>query len=155
VHYLENIFITQDMSVLEVLEVSSKYETNIIPVLSQSEKEYLGYAEIGSIIRDFGETPFMSEYGTVIIVQNGINDHSFSKISQIVESNNTKILGVYISDITNDVVETTLKVGNGDINTILQTFRRYGYQVVIDHVSDVLLSNLKDRSRYFNRYLNI
>ncbi len=153
--YFENIFVKEDMNVLEMLEVASKYHSNVIPVLSQNEGRYLGYTEVTNLMAELGEMPFLNEHGSVIVVQKGMNDHSFSEVCQIVESNNTKILSVYISKFENDLVETTIKIGDGDFNAILQTFRRYGYEIISDHYDDVFLNNLKERSRYFDKYLNM
>jgi len=52
-------------------------------------------------------------------------------------------------------VQSTVKFGDGDFNAIIQTFRRYSYDIVSDHYDDVFLSNLKERSRYFDKYLNM
>lgn len=151
----ERFFVTEDVNELEILEVISKNETNIMPVLSQAEKKYLGYVELQTVIEFFSDMPFLSEHGNILVVAKGMTDQSFSEICQIVESNNTKIFSAYISKIENDIVETTLKIGNGDFNTIIQTFRRYGYEIISDHYDDVFLSTLKERSRYFDKYLNM
>ena len=151
----ENFFVREGVNELEVLETIGKYETNMMPVLSQEEGKYLGYVELQEVMDVFSDMPFLGEYGNIIVVQKGINDHSFSEISQIVETNNTKVLSIYISKIERDIVETTIKMGDGDLNAIIQTFRRYGYEIISDHYDDALLMNLKERSRYLDKYLNM
>ena len=47
----------------------------------------------------FNHTPFFSEPGGVILVEKNNIDFSFSELSQIVESNNAKMLGAFISKI--------------------------------------------------------
>lgn len=153
--YYERFSVKEGVNTLEMLEVASKYESNVIPVLSQDEGKYLGYVELSNIMSAFGDMPFMNEHGNIIVIQKGINDHSFSEVCQIVESNNAKVLGAYVSNVEMDVVQTTVKMGDGDFNAIVQTFRRYGYEIISDHYDDVFLNNLKERSRYFTKYLNI
>ncbi len=153
--FYESFFVTEGVNSLEIMEATSKYDANIMPVLSQEEKKYLGYVELKYVMSAFSDMPFLSEYGNVIVVAKGINDHSFSEVTQIVESNNTKVLCAYISDTKKDMIQTTVKIGDGDFNAIIQTFRRYGYEIISDHYDDVFLNNLKERSRYFNKYLNI
>ena len=153
--FYESFFVTEGVNSLEIMEATSKYDANIMPVLSQEEKKYLGYVELKYVMSAFSDMPFLSEYGNVIVVAKGINDHSFSEVTQIVESNNTKVLCAYISDTKMDMIQTTVKIGDGDFNAIIQTFRRYGYEIISDHYDDVFLNNLKERSRYFNKYLNI
>ena len=58
----------------------------------------------------------------VIVVEKGYNDFSFSEISQIVESNDAKLLGAFISKTENDLTQITLKIGNAGLSTILQSF---------------------------------
>jgi len=151
----ENFFVIEGGNALEFIEVISKHQTNMMPVLSQESKKYLGYVELQGVLDIFSDMPFLNEYGNIIVVAKGVSDQSFSEICQIVESNNVKVLSIYVSNIHNDVVETTLKMGNGDFNAIIQTFRRYGYEVISDHYDDVFLNNLKERSRYFDKYLNM
>lgn len=152
---IENFYGKEDMNEQEVMEIMGKYRTNILPILSQNKGDYLGYLELKHILAFFSGMPFMNEHGNIIVVSKGQTDHSFSEICQIVESNNTKVLSVYVSNFENELVQTTIKMGDGDFNAIAQTFRRYGYEVISDHYDDVFLSNLKERSRYFDRYLNI
>lgn len=151
----EKFCVLEGTNSLGFLEVISKYQTNIMPVLSQEEKKYIGYVEMQDILDVFGDMPFLSEHGNIIVVAKGIADQSFSEICQIVESNNVKILASYVSNIDDKMVQTTLKIGDGDFNTVIQTFRRYGYAIISDHYDDVFLSNLKERSRYFDKYLNM
>lgn len=152
---LENFYGKEDMNEQEVMELMGRYETNILPILSQDKGEYLGYLKLKHILAYFSDMPFMNEHGNIIVVEKGQVDQSFSEVCQIIESNNTKVLSVYVSNFENDMVQTTIKMGDGDFNAIAQTFRRYGYDVISDHYDDVFLSNLKERSRYFDRYLNI
>ncbi|WP_010523409.1 CBS domain-containing protein [Aquimarina agarivorans] len=151
----ESFYVKEGMNELEVLETLGKYQTNLMPVLSHEKVRYLGYVELQEVMAVFGDMPFLSEYGNVIVVQKGMNDHSFSEICQIVESNNIKVLAVYVSNLERDIVETTVKTSDGDMNGLLQTFRRYGYEIVSDHYDDVFLKNLQERSRYLDKYLNM
>ena len=99
--------------------------------------------------------PFLSEPGGIVVIEKGHNDFSFSQISQIVESNNGKLLGAFISKMKNDLVQVTLKIGNTGLNDIIQTFRRYSYNIVSGHEEDSYTQSLKDRSDYLKKYLNM
>jgi hypothetical protein len=48
-----------------------------------------------------------------------------------------------------------VKITLGSINEIIQTFRRYNYEIVSEHQEDDYLNNLKERSEYLNKYLNM
>ena len=45
--------------------------------------------------------------------------------------------------------------GIKDINEIIQTFRRYNYSVLSLHEDDFYLQDLKDRSDYLQKYLDM
>ncbi len=153
-HLLDFFYVNDDISLLELIKQFADHDCNIIPVLNK-EKEYLGYFELSDILDLFSEHPFLLEHGTMLVVEKFHKDYSFSEISQIVESNNGKILGLYISSKNGDTTQITLKIISEDINEIIQTFRRYNYNVLSEHEDDFYLQDLKDRSEYLQRYLNM
>ena len=151
---LEGFFVRETTNWLDVLEAFAQNSCNIMPVLDKNNN-YLGYYELNDIISLFNDTPFFADPGTVLVVEKGKNDYSLSEISQIVESNNGKLLGAFISKVENDLAQITIKIGNIGLNDILQTFRRYGYNVVSGHDEDSYVESLKERSEYLSKYLNI
>jgi CBS domain-containing protein len=151
---LESFFVRENMILLDVLEVFAKNNTTIVPVLD-AENNYKGYYEADSMIKNFYETPFLREQGGIIVLRKGTLDYSMSQITQIVESNNGKILGIFVSDANAYKVEITLKINLGEMNEILQSFRRYDYEIISDHQDDDYLDILKERSEYLDKYLSI
>ncbi|WP_369766124.1 CBS domain-containing protein [Flavobacterium sp. WC2429] len=151
---LEGFFTKTDSLWLEVLEVFAKNHSNLIPVLDENNT-YVGYYEIDDIMSFFHQTPFLKEQGRIIKVKKGILDYSMSQITQIVESNNGKLLGLFISEADVDTIEVTMKISLGAINEIIQTFRRYNYEITSEHQEDDYINNLKERSDYLDKYLNI
>lgn len=151
---MEAFFVRDNTLWLDVLEAFAKNSSNIMPVLD-SNNRYLGYYELNDIISLFGESPFFSEAGGILVVEKGVNDYSFSEVSQIVESNKGKLLGAFISKMNTDLVQVTLKIGNAGLNEIIQTFRRYSYNIISGHEDDSYIESLKDRSDYLNKYLNM
>ena len=139
---------------LDVLEVFAKNQTNVVAVLDENN-QYVGYYELEDIMKFFHETPFLKEAGGIIVVRKGIIDYSMGQITQIVESNNGKLLGLFISDADAESVQVTMKISLGAINEIIQTFRRYNYEIISDHQEDHYINNLKERSDYLDKYLNI
>lgn len=150
----ERFFVRDTTLWLDVLEVFAKNETNLVPVLS-AENKYLGYYEITDIIKFFDQTPFLKEAGGILVVEKGVLDYSMSEVSQIVESNNGRLLGLFISEASMNKVQITLKISLGGLSEIIQTFRRYNYDIITEHQEDAYLNTLKDRSDYLDKYLNI
>jgi predicted transcriptional regulator len=151
---LEGFFVRSSMIWLDVLEVFAKNNSNIVPVLDDKNK-YIGYYEISDILNFFHQTPFLKESGVIVIIKKSISGFSLSQISQIVESNNGKLLGLFISETDTLNVQITLKISMGPINEIIQTFRRYDYEIISEHYEDNYINTLKERSDYLDKYLNI
>lgn len=151
---LEGFFARKNMIWLDVLEVFAKNHTNVVPVLDD-ENNYTGYYELEDIVKFFHETPFLKEQGGIIIIEKSMLDYSMSQITQIVESNNGKLLGLFVSEASADKIQITLKIALGGMNEIIQTFRRYNYEIISEHQEDNYLNSLKERSEYLDKYLNM
>ena len=150
---IEDFYVRNSTVWLTVLEAFAEKDSNIMPVLD-SDNKYLGYYQLNDIISMFNHTPFFSEAGGVILVEKSNIDFSFSELSQIIESNNAKMLGAFISKIDGELTQITIKIGGSSLTHIFQDFRRYGYTVVSSHEDDEFLQTLKERSAYLNNYLN-
>lgn len=151
---IEGFYVKKNSTWLNVLGEFASNDCNIMPVLD-SKNNYLGYYQLVDIISLFNKTPFLSEPGGIIIVEKAYNDYSLSEISQIIESNNVKLLGLFVSSQEDDMTQITIKIENSGLNTIFESLRRYGYNIILGHEDDEFLKMLKDRSSYLNRYLNL
>ncbi|SHG82470.1 CBS domain-containing protein [Flagellimonas flava] len=151
---LESFFVTKETSWLDVLETFSRNEANVLPVLDENHVVQ-GYYDLQDVVAFFIDTPFFKEPGGILVVGTGMKDYSFSEIAQIVESNNARLLGAFITDSQNDVVQITLKIGTLNLNEVAQTFRRYNYTIIFGNSDDQFLEDLKQRSDYLEKYLNV
>ena len=150
----DRFYVRSEMIWLDILEEFAKNESNIVPVLN-SQNKYIGYYELDDVIKFFHETPFLREEGGILVIRKEISSYSMSQVAQIVESNNAKLLGLFISKTEVNFIEVTLKISQSSLNEIIQTFRRYEYEIISEHQEDSYLKNLKDRSDYLDKYLNI
>ncbi|WP_299046360.1 CBS domain-containing protein [uncultured Polaribacter sp.] len=151
---LHSFFADEKATVLELLKIFADNDTNIIPILNDV-KEYMGYLDLRDVLDVFSTSPFMIDEGETLIVEKLINDYSMSQVTQIVESNNGKLLGLYISEKTHETVQITLKIISEEINEIMHTFRRYDYKIISIHENDIYLEDLKNRSEYLQKYLEM
>jgi Mg/Co/Ni transporter MgtE len=151
---LEGFFARENMIWLDVLEVFAKNHSNLVPVLNE-KNQYLGYYEISDILNFFHETPFLQESGAILVVQKKTADYAVGEITQIIESNNGRILGLFISASDAENTQVTVKISSGVMNEIIQSFRRYNYEIISEHFEDNYINTLKERSDYLDKYLNI
>ena len=153
-HLLDFFFTDENTAILKLIKLFTDNQTNIMPVLND-KKKYIGYYELNDILEVFSASPFLFNEGVSIVVEKNKKDFSISEVSQIVESNDGKILGLYISSEISDTRQVTIKINSEDINEIIQTFRRYNYNVISEHKDDFYLQDLKDRSDYLQKYLDM
>lgn len=151
---IEPFHVVSGSNWMDVLKAFATHNCNVIPVLDE-ENKYLGYYELADIMGIFNETPFLNEAGGIIVIEKEAQEYSFSEICQIVESNGSHIYGIFISKHNDNTVEITLKIGREALNSVVQTFRRYNYRVISQHNEDRFLRDLKERSEYLDKYLNI
>lgn len=138
----------------DVLQIFNDNDTNRVPVLNDLN-QYVGYYELSTIVEVFAETPFLKEEGNTIIVEKNLSDYSMSEIAQIIETNNCKLYGLFISEINLGRIQVAIKLSMGNMNEILQTFRRYEYDIISEHLDDTYINALKHRSDYLDKYLNL
>jgi acetoin utilization protein AcuB len=149
-------FVFEDQHIYEVIALASKLKLTIIPVLNR-ENEYLGSVLLSDLAGWFSMLTGVGQPGGIITLVVHINDYSLSEIARIVESNNARILSVYIFNHEGSfVTDVTIKVNTTEITSILQTFERYNYRVRATFMEDDELSKmLVTRYEEFMKYLNI
>ncbi|KPK81916.1 MAG: hypothetical protein AMS27_15065 [Bacteroides sp. SM23_62_1] len=142
--------------IFEVIELVSRLNLTVVPVLDK-EKKYLGLITQTDLLHHFADLSALSNPGSIIELDLNINDYSLSEIARIVESNDAKILGLYISSPEDSTKMTiTIKLNITDITSIVQTFNRFNYDVKASYLqSDEMDDLLNNRYELFMRYLSI
>ncbi|WP_252191129.1 CBS domain-containing protein [Polaribacter sp. Q13] len=153
-YLLNSFFADEKATVLELLKNFADNDTNIIPVLNEY-KDYIGYFDLRDVLDVFSTSPFMVEESETLIIEKLSNDYSMSQVVQIIEASGGKLLGLYISEKNTDTIQVTIKVISDEINEIMQTFRRYDYKIISMHENDIYLEDLKSRSEYLQKYLEM
>ncbi|WP_439130677.1 CBS domain-containing protein [Polaribacter sp.] len=153
-HLLNSFFADEKATVLELLKIFADNDTTIIPVLNK-DKNYIGYYDLCDVLDVFSTSPFMIEQSETLIIEKLALEYSMSEVTQIVEANGAKLLGLYISSQQDSFVQITLKIVSDEVNEIIQTFRRYDYKIVSTHENDIYLEDLKNRSEYLQKYLEM
>jgi predicted transcriptional regulator len=153
-YLFEHFFVKATTNWLDVMGAFVQNETDIMPVVND-QNYYMGYYALEDVLEVFYNTPFLKEPGNILVVSHSLKDYAMSQICQIVESNDAKLLGCFVTRHFDERIEVTIKTSQSAINPMLQTFRRYGYEVESEHDEDKLRSNLKERSEYLKKYLNI
>ena len=152
---LQKPYVNEEQHIYEVIELLARMELTLVPVLNQ-EKQFLGVITQEELTRKFAHLSAMQQPGGIIEIEMNQYDYSLSEISQIVESNNGRILSLYVaSSDDNARLRVTLKINLTDLTSILETLNRYNYTVVSSHMNNEDLDEFyQDRFDTFLKYLN-
>ena len=142
--------------IFEVAIVMYKLKLSLIGVLD-TEHKYLGSITLYDLARRFAKLFSLQEIGGVIVLEMNINNYSLAHISQIVESNDVKILSTFLNRKPGtQTMEVILKLDREDLSAVMQTFMRYDYNVKNVYLDHTMLTDLyKDRFEQFMKFMNI
>lgn len=149
-------FVTDTQHIYEVIELVAQLKLSVIPVLNE-KKEYLGLITLHDLLQGFAKITAVDKHGAIVVLEMNANDFSLSEIAQIIESENIKILSLYVSDSESSTkIDVTLKINTSDASRVLQSFSRYNYNVKESYMEDNDMDSLyQNRFDEFMRYLNI
>jgi signal-transduction protein with cAMP-binding, CBS, and nucleotidyltransferase domain len=148
-------YVYYNQHIYEVLQTASGLKLSVVPVIDE-ENLYLGLITMVELMHQFAKLTAVDSTGGIIVLEIHQNEYSLSEISQIVESNDSKILSFYITTRSESVMmELTLKVNVSDITSIIQTFKRFNYEVKasyqeVDKNDDLMNSRYELLMKYLN-----
>jgi CBS domain-containing protein len=112
-----------------VIGLAARLKLTVVPVLDDSN-HYLGLITTSDLVRHIAGISSMDQPGGIIVLEMVERDYSLSQIAQIIESNNIKVLSMYITSPADSTrLEVTLKVNATDLLSVIRTFERYNYDV--------------------------
>jgi len=152
---LKNPYVNEHQHVYDVLKLIHQLGLTLIPVLDDHDK-YLGCITTANLLQFLAKSYSVENPGGIIVLELSEQDYSLTEISNIVESNDAKILSVFLSNHINSTrLELIIKVNKIDLGSILQTFDRYKYVVKASFTEDEDQEDLKERFDSFMNYLSI
>lgn len=149
-------YIYSDQHIYEVMELASRLELSLTPVLDR-KNNYLGVITQHDLLRYIADTLAVKQPGAIIVLELNTNDYSLSQIAQIIEGNDCKILSLYVSSPDNSTkLDVTIKINRADMSSVVQTFNRYNYTIKASFMDTDLISDMiDDRYEMFMRYLSV
>ena len=89
-------YVTFDQHIFEVIEIASRLNLSVVPVLNHNN-HYQGLITMNHLIHYFGDLSALKQPGGIIVLEINVNDYSLSEIAQIIEGNDAKILSLYVN----------------------------------------------------------
>ncbi len=149
-------YVTTEQHIFEVIGLASRLKLSIVPVLDLNN-HYKGVISTTDLMHYMASLSSLDQSGGIIGLELTERDYSLSQIAQIVESNNIKVLSMYITSRSDSTrMEITLKVNTNDLSSLLRTFERYNYEVKSWITPDDSMDRFySERFDLLMKYLNI
>lgn len=150
----EHFFLSSQSSLFDAIQLYNNHLSNILPVLDH-EMHYIGFLMMDDVTSALSAMPFIAEPGSIMTVSIGHKQFSISEVSKIVESNNAKIIAVFVTSYQEDKVCITIKLVAENLSSVGETFERFGYVVEHKFYHDEKEDMIKDRFGMLMKYLDI
>jgi acetoin utilization protein AcuB len=149
-------FVTTEQHIFEVVGLASRLKLTVVPVLD-NKNHYKGVITITDLVRYLAGISSLDQPGGIIVLELTERDYSLSQIAQIIETNNAKVLSMYVTSPPESTrMEVALKVNTNDLASILRTFERYNYDVKTWVSTDDSMDRFySERFDLLMKYLNI
>jgi CBS domain-containing protein len=149
-------YVFDDQHIFEVIGLAAKLKLTVVPVLDHNN-HFKGVITTNDLIRSIAGISSMDQPGGLIVLEMTDRDYSLSQISQIIESNNLRVLSMYITSPSDSTkLEVTLKVNSNDLVSVIRTFERYSYDVKSWVASDDAMDRFySERFDLLMKYLNM
>ena len=147
---LASPYVLYNQHLFDIVEIVEKNNLSLIPVLNK-ETKYQGVITNKKLLYTIAKSSGVQSTGSIFVIEINDYDYSLSEISRIIESNNTKILSLYITSVTNSrKIEITIKVNQINIRPIIKDLERHSYNII-----NLYKENQEDNDRIMKRYLSL
>ena len=147
--------VTENQHLLDVITAFTSHKLSILPVIDETN-HYIGSITYMDLLGHLADIFAINNPGGVIVIEVSEKDYMLTEIAQIVESNDAKVLSLYINSIPDSTkLEITLKLNRMDIEPVLQTLARYNYTVKASFSENSDHDGLLDRFDSLLKYLNV
>jgi acetoin utilization protein AcuB len=149
-------YVSSSQHIFEVIGLAAQFKLSVIPVLDENN-HFKGVITTSDLIKHIAGFSSLDQPGGIIVLEMVERDYSLSQIVQIVESNNIKVLSMYITSPADSIrLEVTLKVNTTDLLSLIKTFERYNYEVKTwVTTNDSIDKFYSERFDLLMKYLNI
>lgn len=145
-----------DQHIFELAVLMYKLKISVLPVLDK-DHYYMGSITLYDLARRFASLFSLQEMGGVLVLEMNVNDYSVAQITQIIESNDVKILSFFVDRKPGtNMLDVIIKLNTEELSAVVQALMRYDYNVKATYQDRSMLNDLyKDRYDQFMKFMNI
>jgi CBS domain-containing protein len=152
---LPNAFISAYQHVFDVMKMMAEMRLSLLPVVEQKNL-YSGVITLPNLLNYLTVNMSVLKPGGIIVLEMAENDYSLTEIVRIVETNDAKVIGVFLTNRPDStMLEIALKVDVTDLSALIQAFERYNYAIKATFAEKDDLDELKERYDALMNYLNV
>jgi CBS domain-containing protein len=141
--------------IYEVMRAISEQSLTLFPIIDENNN-YLGCITLASLFKNYINCAAFSQPGSIVVLEMDKKNYSLAEIARIVESENKVILSSLLSsNAESDRLEITLKLNSAQIQNLLSTFERFGYNIKATFDEEDVKDTLKNRYESLMTYLNV
>ncbi|MCK3685063.1 CBS domain-containing protein [Maribellus sp. YY47] len=145
-----------DQHIFELAVLMYKLKISVLPVLDK-DHYYMGSITLYDLARRFASLFSLQELGGVLVLEMNVNDYSVAQITQIIESNDVKVLSLFVDRKPGtNMLDVIIKLNTEELSAVVQALMRYDYNVKATYQDRSMLNDLyKDRYDQFMKFMNI
>lgn len=152
---LKDFFVLPEEHIFDVVNKLNLNKLSLIAIVDEN-RSFLGTTTRDHIFKVIADMSVISDIGAIIELEMNSNDYSLGQIGQIIESNNAKVLGSFVtSQPDSKKIKVTIKINKTDLGAILNTFDRYDYTVLASYHQNDEQDNYRNRYNHLMNYLNL
>jgi len=141
--------------IYEVMRAISEQSVTLFPIIDENNN-YLGCITLASLFKNYINCAAFSQPGSIVVLEMDKKNYSLAEIARIVESENKVILSSLLSsNAESDRLEITLKLNSAQIQNLLSTLERFGYNIKATFDEEDVKDTLKNRYESLMTYLNV
>ena len=139
----------------DILKEMKRFQGSSLAVL-ESEK-YLGVITAKSLLRALADNTSIQMPGTIMVLKIKVYDYMLSRIAQITEERNVKIMCLNVeSEEELPYIKLHLKLNTHEIEGISREFERFGFHIVETHQENsAFQEDIMDNYDALMKYLSV
>ncbi len=151
----DSAFIHEGNHLYDALDLMVNLKLEVLPVLEEGNL-YLGVITFREFAPYLGRLFAVHQPGGIMVLEVPRNGYSLSEIGRITESENTKVLSLYLwAHPGGQVVWVTLKLNAEDLSRVTAAFERFDYNIIRTYNKVEPIDDYRQNIDALMKYLNM
>ncbi|MDX1684798.1 MAG: CBS domain-containing protein [Saprospiraceae bacterium] len=148
-------YVNHKEHLFEIMRTMAENDLTVVPVVDD-DGNYMGLITQNDLLQFYARSFSFTEPGGILVLEMAKSDYLLSEIARIIEDENTVVLSSFItSGAGSNLVYLTLKLNRSNLEEVVASLRRYGYNIKGSFVEAEYYDQLKDRYDMLMNYLDV